>query len=278
MIKQSQECAIHDDTKLVRFLDLNGAEKSIGIIDHDEIECTFHFGLLSHYKTLESNAGDAKEGSTSIRLPNGIVGSETTANNALISCWSIWNKNHNPWISFKDSAFAKDEKNVCVIVSTLGNVKNIFQQIIEINKLLLGENFSQIVLASDHDRVRYYPREIGVNYEHWFDITDPIKHGLGAKTKHNIFHKRDSNQNRQRYDAENEYRFAMILGHRYFFGCDSRIGINAQDAILRDYLLTLRDDSHYIEKVYLRVAHPIIESTCFYSGIELVKQEEPINA
>src|SRR4051812_44248904 len=122
MATQFQLDNISDDTKLIRFLDLNGAEKSLGIIDHGEIYCTFHYGLLSKYKIIETHAADSKEGSTSINLGHGVIGSDTTCNDALISCWSIWDGKDDPRYSFKDSSFAKDKNNICVITSTVGKV------------------------------------------------------------------------------------------------------------------------------------------------------------
>lgn len=275
MVKQFQERAIHDDTKLVRFLDLNGAEKSIGLSDHGDIDCTFHFGLLRQYQILESDAGDAKEGSTAINLGNGIIGSDTTGNNALVSCWSIWDEKNDPWISFGESSFAKNPNNICVIVSTVGKVRKMTQQIIEINNLLFGENFRSIVFHYVDGSVIYYPRESGVSHEYWKEITD-IKHGIEARTTHNIYHKRDSDGKGKKYHSECEYRYAMILGVRSFCGSNKNIALNAQDAILRDYSLTLRGGCHYIEKVYLRTRHPMIEATCYYSGIKVVKQYETV--
>lgn len=102
MITSFQNHNISDDTKLIRFLDKHGAEKSVGSIEHDEIHCTFHYGLLSHYQAMETNAGDTKERSTAINF-NGIVGSDSTCNDALVSCWSIWDGNDDPWISFNTS-------------------------------------------------------------------------------------------------------------------------------------------------------------------------------
>lgn len=121
----------------------------------------------------------------------------------------------------------------------------------------------------------YYSNETGVPHEYWQEITH-TKHGIAARTAQNIFHKRDSNEKGQQYNSEFEYRFAMILGNRYFFGDDSNIALSADDAILRDYLLILRNKKHYIEKVYLRVNHPDIEATCWFAGIEVIKITETI--
>jgi hypothetical protein len=276
MLKQNQISHINDDTKLVRFLNMNGAGKSVGLRNHGDIECTFHYGLLHDYQIIETNAGDAKEGSTVINLGNGIIGSDTTANNALVSCWSIWDEKNNPWISLRESSFANDPDNICVIVSTVGKVRSIVQQTIEINQLLLGENFPSIVLHHTDGAIIYYPRDSGVSHKYWKEVTD-TKYGIQARTTHNIFHKRDNDGKGKNYSAEREYRYALILGGgRSFFGSNKNIVLNAQDAILRDYPLTLRDGTHYIEKVYLRVPHPIIEATCYFSGIEFVKQYEKI--
>lgn len=123
MKKQYQITDITDETKLIRFLDLNGAEKSVGVFNHNDIECLFHYGALHHYQKLETNAGDAREGSISINLYNGVIGSDQTTNNALISCWSIWDGSSNPWLAFPNSSFSKDKNNICVIVSTVGKVR-----------------------------------------------------------------------------------------------------------------------------------------------------------
>ena len=277
MIKQYQINDLHDDTKLVRFLNLYGAEKSIGSTAHGEIYCTFHYGLLHDYKILESDAGDAKEGSTSINLGDGVIGSDTTTNNALVSCWSIWDEKNDPWFSFRESAFAKNKNNICVIVSTVGKVRRIYQQTIDISRSLLGNNFSSIVFSCTDGPVIYYPRECGVEHEYWKEITD-VKHGLGMRTISNIFHKRDSNEKGQKYSAECEYRYAMVLGNRSFFGSDTNVALSAEDAILRDYPLIFRNGVHYIEKVYLRTEHPKIEATCYFSGIELIKLDKNIVA
>lgn len=265
----------NNNTKLVRFLSINSAEKSIGLTDSGSIECIFHYGLLHHYQVSETNAGDTEEGSTSINLGNGIIVSESTADNALISCWSIWDEKNAPWISLGESSFANDPSNICVIVSTVGKVRAIVQQTIEINQQLFGDNFPALVHHYTDAAVTYYPKDKGVNHEYWKEITD-AKHGITARTIHNIFHKRDRNEKGQKYSAEREYRYAMILGDRSFFGSNKNIALNAQNAILRDYPLTLRDGTHYIEKVYLRVPHSIIEATCYFSGIELIKQYEKI--
>lgn len=276
MTFQVQEKTIDDNTKLVRFLDLYGAEKSIGTLDHGEINCTYHFGSLIHYQTLETNAGDPKEGSTSINLGNGIVGSDTTGNNALVSCWSIWDRQEDPWQAFANSSFTQNPKNVCAIISTVGKVRRIFEQITEINQILFGDNFQHIIFRTEHRSVIYYPRESGVSREYWENINDPVMHGLAARTIHNIFHKRDSNNKGQRYDAEQEYRFAIVMGIKCFFGSDTNIALGAEDAILRDYSLILRDGVHYIEKVYLKTEHPDIEATCYFVNIHLVKNDQKV--
>lgn len=70
----------------------------------------------------------------------------------------------------------------------------------------------------------------------------------------------------------------MVLGYRRFFGSNTNIALSAEDAILCDYPLILTDGIHYIEKVYLRNAHPNIESTCYSAKIELklIKQNENV--
>jgi hypothetical protein len=266
---------ITDDTQIIRFLDLYGAEKSIGSISNKEIECTFHFGSLRHYQTVESEACDTKEPSVSIILDNGIIASETTGNNALISCWSIWEeKKPDPWISFKGSAFPQNKNNICVIVSTIGKVKKIFQQIISINKLLFTNNFQDIVFDFRDGPVIYYPRMKGLDHNYWNTITDHKKHGLAERTIQCIYHKRDSNESGQSYAAECEYRFSMTLGLRAFFAeKNSDIVITAENLILRDYLLELRSGIHYIEKVYLRGSSQNIRSTCYFSGIDYIEQK-----
>jgi hypothetical protein len=263
--------AINDNTKLVRFLDLYGAEKSIGAMDHGEINFTYHYGSLNYYQTLETNAGDSKEGSTSINLGKGIIGSDTTGNSAIVSCWSIWDGQGELWQAFTGSSFTQNQKNICAVVSTVGKVKRIFEQVAELNQMLLGHNLQHIVLRAEHGPVIYYPRDSGVSHEYWEDINDPVKYGLAARTVHNIFHKRDCNDRGQRYDTEQEYRFAMVMGMRRFFGSDTKIALSAKDAILRDYPLILKDGVHYIEEVHLRTEHPDIEATCYFANINLAK-------
>ena len=46
MVIQSQIGNVPDDTKLLRFLDVYGGEKSVGQIDHREIYTNFHYGVL----------------------------------------------------------------------------------------------------------------------------------------------------------------------------------------------------------------------------------------
>lgn len=278
MIANTQTSEINDDTKLVRFLDLYGAEKTIGTIDHGEINCTFHFGRLSHYQILETNAGDAKEGSTAINLGNGVIGTDTTANDALVSCWSIWDGQDDPWQAFANSSFTQNPENICAVVSTVGKVRRLFEQINEINQKLLGENVHQIVLRSEHRSVSYYPHVSGVDRKYWEEITDIAKYGIAARTIHNIFHKRDCNDKGQRYDAEREYRFAMVMGIRHFFGSDTNIALPADDVLLRDYSLILRNGSHYIEEVYLRNRHQDIEATCYHAKIRLILPDKKVPA
>ncbi len=112
-----------------------------------------------------------------------------------------------------------------LFVNTIGSkVRTLFQQTIEINKSLFGDNFSNIVFCPVDRPIIYYSRESGVNREYWNKITD-VKYGLGNRTIHNIFHKRDSNEKGQKYSAECKYRFAMVLGYRRFFGSNKNIAI-----------------------------------------------------
>ncbi len=269
MIKQYQLIDIDNNTKLVRFLDLNGAKKSLGALhSFSEIHCTYHYGLLSYYRSLETDAGDARDGLISVSLANGIKGRNNMASDALISCWSIWDGKNDPWHSFRDGNFVKNEDYICAIVSTVGKVKNIFQKIIEINKLLLGNNFSKIVIRCVDKPVNYYSEENGVSHNDWIEDTDTYE-GMIRTEIQNIFYKRDSNEKRQRYDVECEYRFAVLLSSRRFF--INNIAMNAVDSILHDYSLILTDDTHYIEKIYLRpTGYPEIEEACRSMKIELV--------
>jgi hypothetical protein len=271
MTLQSQSYSIDDDTKLVRFLNLSAAKKAIGTTDNRDINCTFHFGFLSNYRKLETNAGDSEEGSTAINLCNGIIGSDTTGNDALVSCWSIWDGLGDPWQAFAASSFTQDKKTVCVIVSTVGKVKKIFEKIVEINKILFSDNFEQIVFTTKHGPVIYYSAVNGVDHEYWKELTNPGKHGIAARTINNIFHKRDSNVSGQRYDAEKEYRFAIVLNPRYFLSSDASVAISSRDAISSDYPLILKGD-HYIENVYLRHSHQDIQTTCFFAEIPIISE------
>ncbi|HHF7374017.1 hypothetical protein [Legionella bozemanae] len=272
IIMPFQNVVIADDTKLIRFLDRYGAEKSVGTMEHTEINCTFHYGLLSHYQTMETNAGDSQESSTAINLGNGIVGSDTTCNDALVSCWSIWDGNDDPWDSFKESSFAQNKNNVCVITSTVGKVRKIFNQTIEISRKLLGNHFPHIVFLPYDSAITYYPEAFGIEHELWEKMTDPHRYGLGMRTLCNTFHKRDSNGKGLCYAAEKEYRYAMVLGMQRFFGDDLKIALSAEDVMWRDFPLILTDGVHYIDKVYLLAPNDSIEATCYSAKIELVRK------
>lgn len=263
---------VPDDTKLIRFLDKNGAEKSIGSEMHKEIHCSFHYGRLSHYQNVETCAGDAKERSTAINLGNGVVGSDCAVNDALVSCWSTWDGNDDPWVSFKDSSLAHDKDNICVITSTVGKVRRIFNQTIEISKKLFDSSFPSIVLFSQDGAITYYPGDSGVDCEHWEKITDPRQHGLAMSTACTIFHKRHSNGSGQNYAAEKEYRFAALLGIKRFFGDDTKIALSAEDVIWRDFPLILIDGVHYIEKAYLLSPDPDIETACYLTNVTLERK------
>ncbi|MBP9727217.1 MAG: hypothetical protein KBD83_07125 [Gammaproteobacteria bacterium] len=246
---------ITDNTKLVRFLDSNGAEKSIDLERNGNLEFTFRHGLLHDYRTLETNAGDEKEGITSLSLPNNIIGKSTVTNKILVSCWSIWDETNDPWHSFKSSSFAKESKYICAIVSTVGKVR-------EINQLIFNSDHPNIFFYPIDRPVAYYSASEGVNLDDWKEKTNTQKHGLGAQIIQTIFHKRDSHPNGQRYDAECEYRFAII--------CNSNRKADEKFDKKTSLEEKLIQNIHYIEKVYLRNP-PNVEPTCIYGNIELIK-------
>ncbi len=266
---------INDDTKLIRFLDKNGAEKSIGTIGYGSIICTFHYGTLKHYKNSKTNAGDSSEGSININL-GGQIGYDKTVQNALVSCWSIWDGKDDPWIAFENSSFTQKKENICAIVSTVGKVKSIHEQIVELNQKILGDRYKEIVLDSRHGPIEYFPNEIGIPITRFEQIDDPKSHELLERTFRNIFFKRDKDERGQIYYCnEKEYRFATLLGLKQFFGSGMDIALSAENAILRDYELTLVNGIHYIDHVHLRGQDEEIETACIACGITLSTSSLP---
>jgi hypothetical protein len=274
MIKQLPKNEITDDTKLVRFVDKNGAVKSIGDSEsRGNIHFSFHYGLLSYYLTLENNAGDSREGSTDINLGDGRTVNHTTADNALISSWSIWDGNCDPWIFFQDSSFTHDPY-ICALVSTVGKVRKIVQATIELNKLFLGENYDRFIVSQQDRVVNYYPRDTGVPQEYWDDITS-IKHGSTAATLSNIYHKRDRNEKNQWHNVEKEYRYSILLGNCNLPIINQNIMINTQELIIRDYRMIIFNNPHFIEQVYLKTTNAEdeldITTACYQTNVPFVK-------
>lgn len=244
---------INDETRIIRFLDLDGAEKSIGeyssVGKHGELSFTFHFGFVDDYKKQKNQTGDKYEGTVQVNC-NGHLTYDGTCNDALISCWSLWHEGDIPWDSFPESAFVNSPNTVCAIVSTIGKIRNLFEDIININKKVF-RNYRDIVIAEEHGPIYYYPDQIGISNEAWdkktLDGCDILK-----KTKETYFQKRNKNEHSQNYAAECEYRFAMILSpDRTSPDSDSDLYIKNLDLLIRDYPLTRRECKHYIDKVFL---------------------------
>lgn len=64
----------------------------------------------------------------------------------------------------------------------------------------------------------------------------------------------------------------MILGLYRFFDIDTNIAMDAEEVILRDYPIILRNGIHYIEKVYLRTSDPVVKAdvqlACWLTGVK----------
>ena len=54
--------SITDKPKILRFLDMDGAEKSVGKLSGQKIGFNFHFGFLDDYRIDRGSAGDSEEG------------------------------------------------------------------------------------------------------------------------------------------------------------------------------------------------------------------------
>lgn len=249
----NNEHEITDDTRIVRFLDLNGAIKSIGELGHPVgiINFNFHFGLLSDYAKCEGSTADKYERIMLISH-NNQLSHHNTCNDSLVSCWSIWEKGDNPWDDFSESAFSTDESTICVIVSTIGKIKNLFNNIIEINRKRFHNFNTDMIIKSKSDRVTYYnPKD--VTTESW-DQKITNKANIFETQEQIIFHKLENDGKGKKFIAECEYRLAMILApDRTSPDSDpgSDLYIKNSDLLIHDYPLTTTFEKYYLDKIFL---------------------------
>jgi hypothetical protein len=238
------KCAdINADTKIIRFVDLGAGGSSIGCKDihSGKLKYSITLNTLSHYKKMKSSRGDRNEGKTAIDHGKGTTCFSATCNDALISCWSLLPEKENPWDCFKNTI---EPSSVYGIVSTVGKVKRVFEQIMEENKERLNG-----VLSSTYGKIEYYPKG-GVPVERWDHETeirspeDVLNEMYG-----NVYHKPES------YTEERELRFAIIL----------QPGFNPSAAGMINPALSTKE--HYIDKLYCRSS---LEAICNSMNIELI--------
>lgn len=109
---------IDEETKIVRLIDINAARPSVGIYEHGHVKYSLPINLLSYYKTCEGKQSDPMEGKTPIYFGDGKGGFSSSLNDALVSCWSIYKDEIDPWSDLKGSTFSDRKINRYAIVST----------------------------------------------------------------------------------------------------------------------------------------------------------------
>jgi hypothetical protein len=239
---------INDDTKLVRFVDKKVMRLSIGEISSGKLRYSFPLQLLSYYKKCEGIAADPNEGSTMIDLGEKDGGRVTTCNDALISCWSVCDNTTDPWASLAGSSFANRENHPCAIITTVGRVKNQIRKVLEEINDNYHDQFGALIMNAIYGIISYYPAR-GLRLSEW---NEKAYSGLAVDLPaiQNIFHKPAINKYGQRYDAEQECRFALIINARNFSDKNSNLVSAKEIAKQLVYYSHVADPgSHYIERV-----------------------------
>lgn len=258
-MKFSNINSIKDDTGLVRIVDLEAAKFSVGRVQNRNIKYRLPLNLLSYYRSCEGNQKDLMEGRTPINFGNGKGGFVSTVNDALISCWSIYEEDKSPWEVLSDSIFARASNAQYAIVTTVRKIKEQLEQVIEILNNFSGG--AQLIMNAVYGIIDYY--NLAVDRQDWLTKTNKNKGG-DIDTIQNIFHKP------KMFQGEKECRFSLILNFQRFLSNNKKFGVDAID--ITKYMIyhpiISFDGQHYIEKIFsLEKIHPEIMSTCHFSKI-----------
>jgi hypothetical protein len=234
-----------DDRRIVRFLNQKYASAWVGKLYpagvNFRLDYYFRFGLLSQYQESKAIEGDSEEA----RITIAGKGTSHLANDALVSCWSVWPEDaagNNPWEYF-DCATFKDKG--VAIVSTVSQVLKIVEDL-KTFLVAIYDSKQKINFISCHGDVIYYDPTAG---------TQNIPPMFPKNIRYHMLNKRSyrlMGNDKHDYSKENEYRFALIISPVRFLTESTDFFIDANKIIRPDYTISREKpkNSHYIDGIY----------------------------
>ena len=92
---------------------------------------SFPLNFLSHYQNCEdSSRVDKNEAQTAVNV-RGMRCTMHACNPTLISCWTMIDEDFDPCSALTQSKFTKDKEDSFIIVSTVGKVKKMVQELVD---------------------------------------------------------------------------------------------------------------------------------------------------
>ena len=229
-------------TKIIRFLEPKIIQKTIGEFSSSIWHYSLPINTLDFYRKSKGIHMDNTEGVTKIcRNPDPPMFSGS-CNDCLISSWSIWKEEANPWEEFDGNDYTDRS---FVIASTIGDVRREFEKAIHSFIQPDSNNFSSLIFNAICGEISYYPTEgmSQTEFNRKYNQIDGIEKGLIM----NIFHKREKDDNNKKnFSLEKEFRFALILN----------LGVKGEP--YKYMKSSCNKSNHYIKNIYQRKDNNII--------------------
>jgi hypothetical protein len=243
---------VDENQKIIRVIDENALVHSIGEHSAGEQTISFPLNFLSHYQNYDDPSRvDKNEAQTAVNV-RGVRCTVHACNPALVSCWTIINKDFDPYLALTQSKFIKGKEDSFIIISTVSKVKKIVQEFVDIIRSVRfhyeqgDESVSYGLMANAVcGKVSYYPEQ-GIDISAWEEKKDS-NYGIDMPIIQGVFHKE------QRYSDEREFRFAILLSESRIV---SKSGMCSMDAmsLLQSGLIypkmIIKKERHYIDTIY----------------------------
>ncbi|HAT6935950.1 TPA: hypothetical protein JAN57_03255 [Legionella pneumophila] len=243
---------IDENQKIMRVIDLNALVHSIGEHSAGEQTISLPLNFLSYYQNCEDPSRvDKNEAQTAVNV-RGVRCTVHACNRALVSCWSMIGEDFDPHITLTQSKFLKDKDDSFIIISTVGKVKKIIQEFVDIIRSVRfhygqgDESISHGLMANVVcGKVCYYPEQ-GIDIAVWEEKTDS-NYGIDMPIIQGVFHKE------QGYSEEREFRFAILPSKTRIVSESRMCSMDTMSLLQRGMIypkLIVKKEWHYIDTIY----------------------------
>lgn len=244
--------AVNENQKIMRVIDTNALVHSIGEHSAGEQTILFPLNFLSHYQNSEDPSRvDKNEAKTAVNV-RGVRCTVHACNPALISCWTTIDEDFDPYLALTKSKFIKDKEDSFIIISTVGKVKRMVQEFVDIIRSVRfhygqdDQSISYGLMANAVcGKVSYYPEQ-GIDISAWEEKTDSI-YGIDMPIIQGVFHKE------QRYSDEREFRFAILLSENRIVSKSGMCSMDAMGLLQLGLIypkMIIKKERHYIDTIY----------------------------